>query len=439
MPRPPEFWDQVKNVFDPSEVLTGNRGEQFYCEREHNPFEEMKVHFRQNSTRKTPVRGFLIGHRGSGKSSLLLKLLETYATQYLVLYFDIQHNLDLPKTNQIDILYLLGVAAFKTGQNHGAELDPSLLKELQDSIFKLTIHQDEEVTSQAFDVTEFAQNILCFGAEMIGSTFAAKLVEATLKPFKMSSGVTEKVARQREIEPQIQQIITSVNLIIAEIETQLNRSFLIVVDGLDKLPRPEQANLIFLESQALKGPICNLIYTVPICIFHSLGFDLLAEDCQSYFVPNIRLFDRTSTKSNYVSYQNGYDTLTQVVENRLREISLSSSDLFEDDVLGLFIRNSGGILRTFIGLIQDACAQAEILRIEKIDQVAAQKTIENRAVRVSGPLSRDQIEELKEVHTTKTHSGTPIGQDLLDKRYIVAYRDGGDLWYDAHPLTWDKL
>jgi predicted GTPase len=94
MPRPPEFWDQVKNVFDPSEVLTGNRGEQFYCEREHNPLQEMIIDFR-NPARKSPVRGFLIGHRGAGKSSLLLKFLKEYAAQYLILYFDAQHNLDL--------------------------------------------------------------------------------------------------------------------------------------------------------------------------------------------------------------------------------------------------------------------------------------------------------------------------------------------------------
>lgn len=438
MPRPPEFWDQVKNVFDPSEVLTGNRGEQFYCEREHSPLHEMNIDFRYDPARKSPVRGFLIGHRGAGKSSLLLKFLKKYASQYLSLYFDAQQYLDLSQTNQIDILYLLGIEAFKAGQNHGVNLDKTLLKDLEQSILSLTIYQDKEVTNQTFDRAEFAKNVLCFGAELVGSTYGGKLAESVLSPFKISSGVTEKVARKREIEPQIQNIITAVNLIIAEVETKLNRRFLIVVDGLDKLSQPEQANLIFLESQALKGPICNVVYTVPMYVFHSLRFDQLGDDCKSYFLPNIKLFEKNSTHTSYSKHNKGYNTLTEVVRTRLADISLSNPDLFEPDVLDSLIQYSGGILRAFITLIQEACTQAELLEIEKINHTAAQKTIENRAVKFSGPLNRNQIRELQEVHATKSHSGTPIGNDLLDKRYIVAYRDPG-LWYDAHPLTWDKL
>lgn len=437
MPRPPEFWDQVKNVFDPSEVLTGNRGEQFYCEREHNPLQEMIIDFR-NPARKSPVRGFLIGHRGAGKSSLLLKFLKEYATQYLILYLDAQHYLDLSQTNQIDILYLLGIAAFKAGQDYRVNPNKALLKDLERSIFSLTIYQDEEITNQAFDAAEFAKNVLCFGAEVVGPDYGKKLAESVLKPFKISSGITEKIARKRELEPKIQNIITAVNLIIAEVETNLDRRFLIVVDGLDKLSRPEQADLIFLESQALKGPLCNLIYTVPMYVFHSLRFDQLGDGCKSYFVPNIKLFKKNSTHMSYSKHDEGYNTFTEVVRTRLAEISLANSDLFEPDVLDSLIQYSGGVLRTFIAMIQEVCTQAELLGIEKINRVAAQKTIENRAVKFSGPLNRNQIKELQEVHTTKSHSGTPVSQDLLDKRYIVAYRDPG-LWYDAHPLTWDKL
>lgn len=436
MPRPPEFWDQVKNVFDPSEVLTGNRGEQFYCEREHSPLQRMLKDFERDPTRKNPVRGFLIGHLGSGKSSILLRFLKEQSTQYMILYFDVGQNLDLSQTNQIDILFLLGAAIFKNGQEQGANPDKLLLKELRNSIFRSTIEQHQTVRDEQFDVMELTKTVLCAGAELVGSTYGGKLVETALKPFQKSVGNTETIARRREIEPQIQNIITNVNLIVAEVETKLNRPFLVVVDGLDKLEKEEQVDLIFGQSQALKGPLCNLIYTAPM---HLSTFNKIREGCHSYLVPNIKLFDKTSITPNYVEHSKGYQTLTNIVTSRLATIPLLSSEIFEVDILKLMIRKSGGLLRLFIKLISDACTQAEILGIEKINREAAQLAIDEETIHFAGGLDQDQIKELQEVHRTKIKPATETGKELLQQRFIVAYRDGGDLWYDAHPLTWDKL
>ena len=112
-------------AFDPGEVLAGERGDALYCKREDSPFErhscrvQPEVHRParlpgDRPTRRPPI-GFFAGHRGSGKSSMLLRLLERFATHYFVVYFDIEHNLDRHRTTQVDLLYLLGSAILQGG------------------------------------------------------------------------------------------------------------------------------------------------------------------------------------------------------------------------------------------------------------------------------------------------------------------------------------
>src|SRR5579864_7222429 len=98
MARDPQFWTALQNAFNPNEVLAGQRSEELYCEREHSPFERMGSDLHHDLL---PVRpAFFAGHRGSGKSSLLLRLLEYFKDDYFRIYFDIAYNLDSAKANQ---------------------------------------------------------------------------------------------------------------------------------------------------------------------------------------------------------------------------------------------------------------------------------------------------------------------------------------------------
>ncbi len=348
MARPAEFWDDFRNAFNPGEVLVGQRSKDFYCEREHNPFDHMRLDFRITTHPIRPPIAFFTGHRGSGKSSMLFRLLEHFKDDYFVIYFDIDHNLDSRKANQIDLLYLLGATIFQVAVQEGVKPDSKNLQELATSVYTVTYTKKEKVKEQAMNVVELAKGLLCFGARMLGAQLGEKLAEALLKPFTFSSGVSEEVARKREIEPQMQDIINNVNLIIGDVQTKANRPVLVVVDGLDKLQRLEQAKLMFLESRALRAPICRVIYTVPMLIFNSLLFGQAEEECKSYLLPNVKLYEKTSDTQRY---ETGYETMREIVIKRLKSLTLSHDDIFEVDVLDLLIQKSGGVVRWLIGLI----------------------------------------------------------------------------------------
>ncbi len=285
------------------------------------------------------------------------------------------------------------------------------------------------------NVVELAKGLLCFGARMLGAQLGEKLAEALLKPFTFSSGVSEEVARKREIEPQMQDIINNVNLIIGDVQTKANRPVLVVVDGLDKLQRLEQAKLMFLESRALRAPICRVIYTVPMLIFNSLLFGQAEEECKSYLLPNVKLYEKTSDTQRY---ETGYETMREIVIKRLKSLNLSHDDIFEVDVLDLLIQKSGGVVRWLIGLIHDACNYAELMELEMVNRVAAQRAIDDRVAQLAGRLSTVAIKELRNVRNEKRPSGSKESDELLHGLLITAYRDPRT-WFDAHPLIWDEL
>ncbi len=427
-------WSLIHDAFDPGEVLVGTRSRDLYCEREHSPSEVMRIDFSASLHPIRPPIAFFTGHRGSGKSSMLWRLVEQLKDDYFVVYFDIEHNLDSNKTNQVDLLFLLGATVFQVAAQEGLKPDSENLKLLARSVYTLTETEKQKVKDESLDVVKLAKNLICFGASAFGGGLGEKLAKAALEPFNFSSGVSEEVVRKREIEPQVQKIITNVNLIIADVQTQADRNVLVVVDGLDKLQRSSQAELIFLESRALRGPKCRIIYTVPMLIFTSPPFGEAEDECKSYFLPNIKVYEKKTEKK----YPPGYQTLTQVVAKRLDGVGIEPEGLFEPGALDLLIKNSGGLMRWFIELVQEACTHAQIRGDDRVTKAAARQAIEDRAAKLALRLNVERIEELKQIRNSNWPSGAEGSRELLQSRLAVAYRNS-ETWFDAHPLVWERL
>ena len=290
--------------------------------------------------------------------------------------------------------------------------------------------------NQTLDVAKLIEKIVCFGASILGGKVGEEMTKAVLQSFTLTSGVSEEVARKRTIEPQVQAIITNVNLIIAAVETKAEKPLLVVVDGLDKLPRFEQAKLIFLDSRALLGPVCRIIYTVPMSIYISPLFRQVEEEWHSYLLPNIKLYEKEAEQQQYES---GYQILREVVTKRLQLKNLPLQEVFDSKALEEWlIPKSGGILREFIGLVHDAIREAKNMNLDTVNPEAAQKAVEKRVAKLTLRLTTTSVEELRKVRREKRPSGTPASTELLHGLFILAYQNH-QTWFDAHPLLWEEL
>jgi hypothetical protein len=435
MARSDEDWDKILNAFEPDEVLMGKRSDDLYCEREHSPFQRMQRCFRLGERPSRPPIAFFTGHRGSGKSSLLMRLLEELRHDHFIVYFDILHNLDDSTANQIDLLYLLGATVFKVGQDEGHEPDEKHFVQLARAIETLHVTHKETKHDESIDVVELTSQLICAGASTFGAGKVAEtLTKAFLKPFKLSAGVSAETIRNRDSEPRIQEVIDSVNLIITDVQTRAVKPVLVVIDGLDKLPSTEQAKLIFVESRALHGPQCRLIYTVPMSIYASLDFGQVKTGCKSFLLPNIKLYNRKTKRK----YGNGYKGLREITTKRLDAVGLDLGDLFAPRALELLSKKSGGVVRWFIELIHNACIEAQIQGEDRVTLAAARRAVEDYAADLVLGLTLRHVKELREIRRNHWPSGKDEASELLQSLLVVAYRNS-KTWFDAHPLIWESL
>ena len=178
-----------------------------------------------------------------------------------------------------------------------------------------------------------------------------------------------------------------------------------------------------------------MICTVPLSIYNDLGFGEAEEECPSYLLPNVKLYEKEAPEKKY---RRGYDTMREIVRKRLRSIDLESRDLFTAGTLNMIIEKSGGVLRWLIELIKDASNLAWADGLDKVNRQAARRAITTQARKLTGRLDMQLIDELRKVRENKRLSGGPKTGELLQSRLIVPYFNG-DVWYDAHPIVWETL
>lgn len=428
-------WDKLIQVFNPQEVLIGERAHEFYTEREDSPATAITASYRRTRTSQNSPVTLLVGHRGSGKSSLLMKLVQHFAADYFVVYFDTEANLDKNKLNQVDILYVIGLAVHNAARKENLAPDDKLLEGLNDALFALTRTVTEKPLAQSVNPVELAQGVLVSTARMLASSAGEKMAEALLKPFVISAGISEEHVRKREVEIELPKLVNAVNLIIGDVENKVSKPPLIIVDGLDKIQRQEQADLIYLQSRSLLDLVCPTIYTVPMLVSIKPEFNYLADDCDIRLLPNIATYSRMDES---LPDTDGCKTLQEIIHKRIHAVGFTENDVFEKGVADYLIRQSGGVLRPLIQLVRETCNIAEQQQATQLTMTAAQAAVKQRVITMTRGLTWEGREELKRVHEKKSTFDTPVCRTLLQSLMIVAYING-ETWYDAHPLLWNSL
>lgn len=433
MGRSPDFWIQIRNQFDPQEVLAGERGRAFYTDHNESPERDIQSAFHPKAKPTRPPKAMLAGHRGCGKTSLLIRLLQHFKDDYFLVYFDIEHNLDKENFTQIDLLYLTGGAIYCVAEREQLKPNRDFFTDLARSVYTLVYTEKEKVKDETLNAIELVKGVLCFGAKMLGSGLGEKLAEALLKPFTFTTGVSEEVARKREAQPQVQQVVNCVNRLIADAEAKVGKPLLLVVDGLDKIARASLADLLFVESRSLLGPVCRVLYTAPMSLF--LSFPQLSQDFTEVFsLSNVRLWEREDDSARNPQ---GYDTMHQVVRRRLDPVP-DASDLIARDALDLLIAHSGGVMRWLVKLFHDACIEVEKTDADVITEQAARQAIGRNARGFQIGQDAARRNELQTVRKNKMPSGSELSRRLVHDQFILAY-DNDQVWYDVHPLLWSAL
>ncbi len=395
---------QALNLFDPRRPLHMDELDAYYVARPHAPLEPMKTYLRHT---QQPAKILFSGHRGSGKSTELMRLAKDLQHEFFVVSFSAR-SLNLADLNYIDVMLACAAALFRaaTDKARGVNIPAALWKQV---LTWLTSEITAETTVTVPKSGSFGVKINALVLSMEGK-YARE-------------NTTRTIVRER-LFTRLNDLIEQTNAVCGHIETVTGRRPLIICEDLDKPDLAKARDVFFDHATTLNSLACPIIYTFPIALCYSHEFpERMGDYSRHFLLPNVSLAHRDNTP-----HPAGRDALKEVVTRRI------SDRLFAAGALQDIIALSGGLMRNLVRLVSDAAlialteGVAEITA-EIVQRVASEWTNDYRRL-----LLAEHYTALRQAHETKALPPTATVRDLLANLSLLEYRNT-IAWGDVNPVV----
>jgi hypothetical protein len=230
------------------------------------------------------------------------------------------------------------------------------------------------------------------------------------------------------VGPVLREMVGRVNSIIADVEARAGQPLLVIVDGMDKLPRILAEN-IFEYASALVDIRCRTMFALPYSVYTATGY-IKRDYFDIYELPNVQLHLRGQRQERF---EPGFDVMRQVVKARLDTLGLDTETVITSEALDKLIWGSGGVMREMIRLMREAGLEAQLEQERVINSAHADAALEKMQRVAAASLSPTDKAYLRDFETTGQWQDENRFLAQLERRAIVAYADRGSIWYGVHP------
>lgn len=403
--------DELKDIyhlFNPDKALLNGELEKYYVEIDQNEIniKELQIRLELGLETREPIKLLFTGHRGSGKSTALNRLILNLHRDFFIVKYNVLDLLDQNDVTYIDVLLSVLTKLFEKAQEDKVKLGDSLSKradEWSSSIIKTT-------TTENRKGLELKAKIPFYLLEIMGR-------------IKNESTTREEIRKQ--IEPRVSELISLINDTIAEIEKN-DKQILVIIDNLEKIEFDNALKLFYNHGTQLTQPMCKIIYTFPISLKSSSIFQQINLNFSNVYVhPNVKIHEKEGSEYHY---EKGRDFMKEIVSKRV------SQDLFEPDALEYILDMSGGVVREFIRIIRDSSIRALTRGKTTIDKDIAIDVVNGLKNLYQAQLSDSDYNVLIEVHKTKDIKRDDQLVNLLHNLSVLEYRNGRS-WCDLNPVV----
>jgi hypothetical protein len=442
-------WARLYNIFDPwSPLAPGIQIDKLFVKRHHSPLAQLRMAL---SPDKLPTRVLLPSQPANGKSTELVRLTRDLGEDgFLVVRLDLQQNMDAAQANPVEVLFLMGLAVYKAasdiyGDSPDRRPDQKPVQALVESLN--TIIKQQSQTRTPLDWKQEIDKMVAFTATglagMVAGPAGAALTASALQEVGRVAqrisifGASTEILRKNETEPSIWAMAEALNQIIRDVEAKSDKRLVILVDGLDRIEKPDRIRLMFADQrQFLGSPTCRVVYTAPSPVAYALDFEETRKRFDLIEFPNVKLFERRSKGGRQTRDEHGYVTMRAIANARFDFLGLDRAQIVSDSLLDQLVYYSGGLLRDFIVLIRKAVIKAQIAESDHITSAIAQDAINELRRERSRPLTPREWKVLDEVARTNQRVSSELCDRLLYASVILNYINEGD-WYDVHTVLWD--
>lgn len=392
---------------DPRKPLeTADEIEDFFIERPNSPVDEIQL-FLELATE--PEKILFSGHRGSGKTTELIRLTQELSETHIPIRFSVQKILDPFDLKYLDVLLSIGFQLFDLA----AKTDLELSAGLQDDLIRNVLHFAEDITKEVFKQDKTGKSGAVSLQYLIGKVTG-----------KISTEDTTRETVRIEIQPRLSELIQTIEDVVVAIEQAKGKKILVIVEDLDKADLATVKEMFFEHSASLIRPRVTVIYTFPIALrFDNAFMQIKNNFSEDYPLSNIKTETRDGEE-----FQPGIDTMVEIIRRRM------DPALLTDEAAVRMAKLSSGVPREFIRIARQATLAAVLAKKDTVDVEAVDQAITDQRKDFDRLLSRSQREHLRKIHETKTVDNTEESRVLLHNLSVLEYSND-DIWYDVHPVV----
>lgn len=416
----------IYNAFDPFDPLPAGDPAYVDCREVRGDSNIIKELGNQIRRSQRNTYQLYAGHRGTGKSTELLRLKQYLETQgCFVVYFAADaEDINPEDTQYTDIL--LACTRHLLEELKTANPKPLLdwLKARWDELKDLALTEMSfENLTPTLQITQYA-----------------KLTANIRAVPSLRQQIREKV------NPHTTTLIKALNQFVSDAKNELSSNYsqlVLIADNLDRIVqfiqeggRSNHEEIFLDRSEQLKALDCHIIYTVPISMVYShRAADLRDIYQDTQVLPMIMV----QTKEGDI-HGPGLSKIKEVIGKRVHQFSPNSSletEIFDSpETLEKLCLMSGGHVRNLLLLIRAAIDRTEALPIEA---KAVQRAIAQARDTYRRTVEHEQWSILAEVSRSKRNLNEDKNRNLLFNRCLLEYcyidsQGAIQRWCDVHPL-----
>ncbi len=359
-----------------------------------------------------------LGHRGSGKSTILYQLEQKLKDTYKVIRFSVQEHLDANQINLVDLLFVMYERIFSTCEDVLNETgkEYKILKKIYEDWYSTVEWEQEDEIATSSEMSA--------GAEISLSAKIINLFAKINSAFRF--GTVEKQTIRNQLRKNIPDYIGNLNQLTELVAETYGMPVLFMFEDLEKIS-PESAETLFIkESMYLSMVHAHMLITTPIHLKYSIEFKRVTNQ---YFplierCPMIAICDAQKERNNI-----GYETMRKIVYARVSE------ELIDKDTLELAISYSGGVIRDLFAILRDASLNAEVSYRDTITVDDIEKAFVYLQEFFSDTIHDIHIPVIENVY--KNPQGPITTSDvfieLMGAEVIIEYN--GEQWRGIHPAV----
>ncbi|MDY9925053.1 P-loop NTPase fold protein [Methanosarcina sp.] len=403
---------EIYHLFNPNKALQNDDLENYYVEIDQNEtnIEELKTRLELSLETYEPIKLLFTGHRGSGKTTALNRLVSylnrEMEDKFFIIHFSVLDLLDNNDINYTDVLFSILTKIIEKCQEEECDLSPSLIERTKrwgTSITKTEVHENKLEGGAGFSLPIYFVELLA----------------------RMKSETTTRQEIREEIQPRVSELINLINDIIAEIERS-RKQVLVIIDNLEKCDSEKALNLFYCHSTQLTQPMCKIIYTFPISLRSSDKFTQIKMNfSDDIMYPNIKVREKDESITQEPT---GRAFMKEIVTKRV------SLDLFTPEALEYIIDMSGGVIREYIRIIRDSAVRAITRKKTLIDKDIVVEVINGLKNSYQAQLSDEDYEVLLKIYETKDIKRDEKLVGLLHNLSVLEYKNGRS-WCDLNPIV----